>query len=340
MAKTASPLIAVQPFIRDASGGDRLELFFIAAVSSIIFTRFFLALTGYPQLGGNGLHIAHVLPGGLLMMVALVMLMAFLNRGVKPLAAVIGGIGFGLFIDELGKFITSDTDYFFEPTIMLIYIIFLVLFFAFRSLGRIKRLNDRESLVNALELTKDITLHDLDARERRQVMRYLKSADPKDPITKALTAAMNQIESQAGRPNHLLARLQRRASAFYRRLTRAKWFRTGLVAYYVLGSLITVWITVVGVKFDDLNFTVIELGRLIPSTISALLVLTGAVMLFRNRLKAYEYFRASLLVAVFVTQLFVFYQDQILGVFFLGASLISLATIQYMISEERRLLRR
>ena len=40
-----------------------LETFFIASITSILVIRLFLAATGYPQLGGQGLHIAHMLWG-------------------------------------------------------------------------------------------------------------------------------------------------------------------------------------------------------------------------------------------------------------------------------------
>ncbi len=47
-----------------------LTTFVVSAVSAILVTRAYLALTGYPQVGGDGgLHIAHVLPGGPLMLV-------------------------------------------------------------------------------------------------------------------------------------------------------------------------------------------------------------------------------------------------------------------------------
>ncbi len=110
---------------RSIRARDLLEIFFVSAVFSLLLVRFFLFVTGYPQLGGDGLHIAHMLWGGLLMLISITLLLAFLGRRVQQLAAVLGGLGFGVFIDEIGKFITSDNNYFFRPTIGILYAIFV-----------------------------------------------------------------------------------------------------------------------------------------------------------------------------------------------------------------------
>src|SRR5436309_11973067 len=91
-------------FVRNRRSSVLLERFLIASVTSVLVIRFYLAATGYPQLGGGGLHISHLLWGGLDMLIALVLSLAFLGRRMQSIVALLGGIGFGTFIDELGKF--------------------------------------------------------------------------------------------------------------------------------------------------------------------------------------------------------------------------------------------
>ena len=109
----------------DFESEENLENFFVSAVLAVFAVRIYLFLTGYPQLGNEEVHIAHMLWGGMLMVTALITLLVFLSKEVRHLGSIVAGIGFGVFIDELGKVITSDNNYFFQPAIALIYIIFV-----------------------------------------------------------------------------------------------------------------------------------------------------------------------------------------------------------------------
>src|SRR5512133_4047535 len=92
-------------------GAERyLFLSLISFAMSVIFTRTFLELTGYPKMGNSTLHIAHVLWGGLLLFIASLLPLIFANRWMYNAGAVLAGLGVGLFIDEVGKFITSTND--------------------------------------------------------------------------------------------------------------------------------------------------------------------------------------------------------------------------------------
>ena len=113
---------------RNADFGALQETFLVCAASTILIIRTESRVTNYPQLGGHGLHIAHLLWGGLLMLVAIGILVTFLGRAPRRTAAVVGGVGFGFFIDELGKFVTSDNNYFFKPAAAMIYALFIGLF--------------------------------------------------------------------------------------------------------------------------------------------------------------------------------------------------------------------
>jgi len=171
---------------RNARFGDLQETFLVSAVATILIVRSQLWLLDYPQIGGRGLHIAHLLWGGLLMLVAIALLLTYLGRRPRVPASVVGGAGFGLFIDELGKFITSDNDYFFRPAAALIYLVFLALFFGARALTRRRPLTSTEYAANALDLVAEAVSHDLDEREKRQADGMLAAADPDGPAARPL----------------------------------------------------------------------------------------------------------------------------------------------------------
>jgi hypothetical protein len=82
-----------------AADADLLDTFLVTSIATIVVIRIFLEATGYPQLGGGGLHIAHVLWGGLGMLVAIVLLLLYTSPSTRLAAAVIGGAGFGAFVD-------------------------------------------------------------------------------------------------------------------------------------------------------------------------------------------------------------------------------------------------
>ncbi len=126
---------------------DRIDTFVLAGVITILGTRAFLAVAGYPQLGDNSVHIAHVLFGGVFLTLAFLIVLLS-DTPNKLFAALLGGIGFGLFIDEIGKFITQDNNYFYEPAVGIIYVSFLLIWFISRLL--IVR-NDRQPFLSPAE---------------------------------------------------------------------------------------------------------------------------------------------------------------------------------------------
>ena len=50
------------------------------------------------------------------------------------------------------KFLTSDNDYFFRPSVALIYVVFVVVFLVVRAVLGQRPLSEQESLANALDL--------------------------------------------------------------------------------------------------------------------------------------------------------------------------------------------
>ncbi len=133
---------------------------------SVVLTRLFLQLTGYPQLGGGTLHIAHLLWGGLLLFTGSMSMLIFANRWVYRLGAIFSGVGVGLFIDEVGKFITRTNDYFFPPAAPIIYAFFLLVVLLYLRLRGNRPRDARSELYRVIDTLEEVFERDLDKTEQ------------------------------------------------------------------------------------------------------------------------------------------------------------------------------
>jgi hypothetical protein len=106
-------------------GAASVRLLAVSFGVTVVGTRLYLSLTGWPQIGGGEYHLAHALWGGLLLLLGGVMALLWSNPWVQRATAVCAGAGSGLFIDEVGKFITRQNDYFTPLAAPIIYAFFL-----------------------------------------------------------------------------------------------------------------------------------------------------------------------------------------------------------------------
>lgn len=330
--------------MRNQEAASLLEIFLVTAVFSVLGIRFFLALTGYPSLSPGNLHIAHVLLGGVVMMIALVISLAFINKSAYYIVAVLGGFGFGAFIDELGKFITGDNNYFYQPTVALIYVVFVLLYLAVKILVHKTILSDQEKLVNVLELAKEVVLEDLDHRERKRCLELLKSLPPSDPVVKALRNLLYATDSVPIPKPNIYTMVKYRARKIYVMLIKKPWFVKAMIAFFVLQSVSAIamaffllyiklgWHKDLHTIFPTLDF--FDLAGLFSASLAAALMAAAAIRMPTNRLQSYELFEDAVLVQIFLVQVFFFYWMQFPALLGLAGNILVLLVLQYMIRLE------
>lgn len=153
--------------VRTGSADGFWIVLIIAMSTTVVITRLYLEATGYPQVGDDTFHVAHVLWGGLAMFIALVLPLSFANPYIPWVTALLGGVGAGLFLDEVGKFITQKNDYFFPLAFPIIYAFIVVCVWLFFRIRAHKPSDTRTLLYHALEDLKQVLDNDLDPFERR-----------------------------------------------------------------------------------------------------------------------------------------------------------------------------
>ncbi len=326
--------------IRADNVGPLLDTFILFAIFTIVFIRLMLWMTGYPQLGNKHLHIAHMLWGGLLMGAALILEQSLILRWVRRLGAVLGGIGFGLFIDELGKFITRDNDYFFKPTYALIYILFILFYFLTRHFLKKPRFTPQESLVNAIEYLKEASVRELDEKEKLNALTHLEGVDPKNPLRKPLQTWLEKITAVTIHRPFIWEKTGQWLHKNYLKWISSKNFANLIAIFFIVIAVYELFDLPYLVHHILTTSTVglIDGARLVSSLLTAIFVITGDIQLFRGkRLSAYEWFEKALLVSLLIGQVFVFVKIQLKGILWFGLILFFFLGIRFLISQEKRL---
>jgi hypothetical protein len=328
---------------------------------TVISVRWALAATGYPRLGNAELHIAHVLWGGLFLFGAALSPLLFANRWAFEVSAVLAGIGVGLFIDEVGKFITQNNDYFFPPAAPIIYAVFLLTLLLYLRVQREPERTVRHDLYAALDSLPHVLDHDLDERSHAELCDWLSHAreQAQDRKLALLAGALLEVvESEyvalAQRPRGRWERWADRLRAFEtRRLTlpRMRFFFAAVLLAMGVGAfaelLLVLWTTILPL---DLNRAIYIISGgadepggtrlfllfsrfVLAGVVGGLLVLGAALLALRHVRAGIACGYFGLLLSLTTLKLLVFYFDQFGAV---GGVLLDFAVLLGLVRYRRR----
>ena len=321
-----------------ADGASYLRLLALSGVATVLIVRAFLGLAGYPQVGGASLHIAHVLWGGLLMLAGLLCALLFAGGGARAATAVLGGVGLGLFVDEVGKFITRRNDYFYRPAAAIIYLVFAALLVSASHLRRPRAVEDRNRLATAAQLASAGVTSGLTSRQRHAAEELLAGQDGEaaEAVRRLLSAAPHRGHSQR------VQDLFDRAEAVARRLLDGRWFTPAVLGLFIVSRVV---VAVVFVS-QALPMTTghdpssgAEPGAIAGGAVArcvALACVVAGVLRWRaDKRAAYSWFRAAALVELLMSQIFNFTDSQFAAVAELPFDLLVLAVLSYHLRRPR-----
>ncbi len=310
---------------------DIFDLFLLSGIVTVVTTRVFLFLAGYPQIGsGSGLHIAHVLFGGLLMMAALVLLFTYIPTSrLLSITAVVGGAGFGLFIDEVGKFVTRDVNYFFRPAFVIMYVIFVGMFAAHHAIKR-RALTSDEYLMNSIEMLKEADIKKIDLHRQQQALSLLVHCEEDVPLAPLLNSYYTGLSPQVS----ALSRRQK-----FMELLRANaekvWFRKLLVAFFLVEALGLIFYAGVSSLADGF-INSFESIIIATSAARALLIIYGVIVMRHMPKRTYTVFWYATILSLTIVQLFRFYEDPLYAFVWLLVDVSLLVSLRFLINLETR----
>jgi hypothetical protein len=315
--------------------------FLVAFAVTVIATRVYLELADYPQLGNGVLHIAHALWGGLLLFVAVLLPLGLANRWAIQASALLGGMGTGLFIDEVGKFITQANDYFFPPALSIIYGFVLLTVFIYLTFRRPRQSDPRQALYHAWEGLLDALDGDLDVAEAARIegkLAIAKNSDREEIVS--LARAMSGFLQ--GEKQHLPAaevsywqRIAAKIDTLGQRLGR-RTHRALISGVLILWVALTIgYIVVLAQAGTNLDSQVVQ-WRVpliaIQALVGSLMIVALFAWLTRKEDLGLKSAISGFLLSLVALQSFYFYLSQFSA---LTATLLQLAFLQVLLAYRR-----
>jgi hypothetical protein len=222
--------------------------------------------------------------------------------------------------------------------VALVYVSFVAVYLAGRSLIGGTPLESRESLANALDLFEGYLGTPIDTDHRAQIRALLAKADQTEPLVAELRRALEALPGTADVETPW-ERIRRRLADVYLDLITNDWFERALavaVVGYALAAVSGVLGVVISAGADAAVETggVARLGQGISALVGGVFVLIGAVAIPTSRRRAYHWLLRGLLVWILVTQVFLFYTSQLAALVGLAIDLGAYVALRFALVRE------
>ncbi|MBU3935254.1 hypothetical protein KJ909_01125 [Patescibacteria group bacterium] len=321
----------ILPFKQNAS--ELILIMMVSAIGTVLLTRLFLDMTSYPIIGGGKWHISHLFWGGILMLWGMILALITHGQKYKKIASVGFGWGLGWFIDESGKFLSIDNDYFFQPAIVVMYIFFVLMFLLYRFLERNIAQNPKTLLYQALADLEEITEKDLGKSKKRELIKKLNRLTKKtDPAIKFFVIGLKNLIVKI---EAIEDKKERRTQRWWKGIKRFTYHDVFKKRFALIFLLVLALIYAIGGIYDAMIFGKYLFSqewngwmfglKIFFDFLTSIFFMAGIYWVWRKKKsRGINYFRMGLLINIFLSSVFKFYLEQFSGVFSLVVSVVIL----------------
>ena len=346
-----------QKLTKRENAADLVLMLMISSLVTLLVTRYYLQLRGWPTISFGVWHIAHANWGGMLMIIGSMLTLVFHGEKIRKTSAVVSGMGWGLFIDEVGKYITKNNDYWFQPAIIIIYISFIILYLIYRHLENSQPQDNKTLLYSVINRLEDAGENELDENKKQETIKKLNKIirREKDLNIKNLAKDLKlffekQKAKKVSKNNWWQILIAKTGYYSYNKFFKTKLVIFGLSAFTGVWAIDKIQETVrilinpqkmqMIQKFND-SYDLISksdfymmVGKIFFDSVTAVFFVVGIFfMMTRRKFKGLKFFQMGLIVSIFLSSVFKLYFEQFSEVWVIVTSIILFFVISKMKKE-------